>query len=295
MRKSTWTAMATMLLIAVAVIAAESTEKVGVELTKEQEQAAAKVREAGGMVLRVAGNSPDLDVAFHLSGKEGVDKALPFVIQLPGVTKLNLAGTDVTDEGLAHLKALKDLTHLHLERTKITDKGLAHLKGLAKLEYLNLYGTEVTDAGLEQLKGLKSLKKLYLWQSKATKEGAAKLAAAIKGLYVNTGWEPAPVAAVEDKPEEVTIAVIMQKAHKGDDSLLAAAVGGGANDEQKKQLLAFYHEMAKLKPGKGDEKSWQEKTKSLIEAADLLVKGDGKAVEMLKQASNCKTCHSVHK
>jgi hypothetical protein len=296
-RPTLWTAIATVMILSVAVFAADSTEKVELKLTKDQQAAAALIRKSGGMVLRVANNTTELDVAFHLSDKKGTDAVLGIVKTLPNVTKLNLAGTDITDAGLASVASLKDLTHLHLERTAITDKGIAQLKGLAKLQYINLYATQVTDKSIDTLKGLKNLKKVYLWQSKATKNGATALKKAIPGIYVNTGWEGKPIVAVAKPPvaTKLTMKVIMTKGHKGTTSLLAKAVGGKASKQDKALLLSYYQALAKLKPKKGDAKSWKAKTTALISAATKLTKNDKTAVAALKKASDCKACHSVHK
>ena len=58
---------------------------------------------------------------------------------------------------------------------------------------------EFAENGIVSEDGLKNLKKLFLWQSKATEEGANKLAEAIPGLDVNTGWKAAAPAPAEEK------------------------------------------------------------------------------------------------
>lgn len=302
MSKQNWLALSLFLVIAGGLIAAETTEKKDVKFTAEQQAAADKVQAAGGMVLRVAASTEDLDVLFNLSGKTGTDAALADVKALPKVVKLNLAGTDVTDKGLAEVAGLKDLTHLHLEKTKITDAGLAQLKGLANLQYLNLYNTEITDAGLTHLAGLKNLKKLYVWQTKVTEGGAEGLKKQVAGLYVNRGWEaeapktpPVAVTPPPAAPAEPDIKGLMEKFHKGNDTPLTRALAKKSNPDELKALLAGYQAMAKLKPKKGDEASWKAKNAALIAAAELVVKGDEKGIAALKAASDCKGCHSVHK
>lgn len=297
-----WSKWSVLLVFVVAgmVLAAESVEKVELKLSAAQQASVDKIKEAGGMVLRVASNTTALDVAFHLSDKKNVDAALKGLAGVPNVTKLNLAGTDVTDAGLASLAGISSLTHLHLERTKIGDAGLAHLKGLSNLEYINLYGTQVTDKGISQLKGLKKLKKVYLWQSKATKAGGEALAKAIPGVYVNTGWvapkiAPKPVPTPTKGPEKLTLKVIMTKGHKGDTSLIAKTLTKKASKAEIKTLVSYYTFMAKAKPKKGDAGSWKKKTAALLAASKLIEKGDAKGFVALKTASNCKACHSVHK
>jgi hypothetical protein len=87
--------------------------------------------------------------------------------------------------------------------------------------------------------------------------------------------------------KEITIKVVMQKAHKG--GLLGKVLSGKASDEEKKQLVTYYEAMVKLKPPVGEEDAWKEKTKALLAAAK------GEDVDVLKKASNCGACHSVFK
>jgi hypothetical protein len=175
-------------------------------LTEAQSAAVAQIKKSGGQVMELAQNDARLDVAFHLADGKITDENLVPLKSLPQIAQLNLRGREITNAGLVNLKDLKGLVKLHLERTKITDEGLQNLAGLENLEYLNLYGTEVTDAGLKHLEGLKKLKKLYVWQTQVTDAGVAALKAAIPGIDINRGIEPAKPAeekkAEEKKPEE---------------------------------------------------------------------------------------------
>ena len=94
----------------------------------------------------------------------------------------------------------------------------------------------------------------------------------------------------EEKPK-YTIKQVMKTAHKG--GLLKKVSEGKASDEEKKQLVELYEAMAALKPPKGEESSWKEKTTALVEAAKEAQ--EGKGVEKLKAAADCKACHSGHK
>ena len=170
------------------------------EPTEAEKAAIAQIRKSGGQVMELAQNDSRLDVAFHLADGKITDESLVPLKSLPQLAQLNLRGREITDAGLVNVKDSKGLLRLHLEKTKITDAGLEQLKGLENLEYLNLYGTEVTDAGLKHLEGLKKLRKLYLWQTKVTDAGVAAIKAAIPGLDVIRGVEPAK--PVEEKKEE---------------------------------------------------------------------------------------------
>ena len=168
--------------------------------TDAEKAAMAEIRKVGGQVMELAQNDARLDVAYHLADGKIEDAQLASLKNLPKLAQLNVRGKDITDAGLVHIKDSKGLVRLHLERTKVTDAGLEHLKGLENLEYLNLYGTAVTDAGLKNLEGLKKLKRLYLWETKVTDAGVTAIKAAVPGLQVIRGVEPAKPA--EAKPEE---------------------------------------------------------------------------------------------
>lgn len=103
------------------------------------------------------------------------------------------------------------------------------------------------------------------------------------------------VSAQEKKEEEkITIKQVMQKAHKAG-LLKDLVVKGAANDEQKAELLKLYKALAANKPPKGEQKSWDAKTKALVDAAQAAVDGKENAAQLLRKASNCKACHDAHK
>jgi hypothetical protein len=85
---------------------------------------------------------------------------------------------------------------------------------------------------------------------------------------------------------------IMKKGFKGSKespALLKKVTGGSATAEEKAKLAEYIKKLATLKPEKGDAASWKEKTDALVKAIE---KDD---VAALKEASNCKACHNVHK
>jgi len=95
-------------------------------------------------------------------------------------------------------------------------------------------------------------------------------------------------AATADGPFEE----IMKKGFKGtkeNPALLKKVLGGSATADEKAKLAEYIKKMATLKPEKGDAASWKEKSEALVKAIE---KDDLKA---LKEASNCKACHKVHK
>lgn len=100
-------------------------------------------------------------------------------------------------------------------------------------------------------------------------------------------------ATVNVDDELPTIKMIMQVAHK--DGLLKKVATGAATAEEREQLLKHYQELATLKPARGPEDSWQEKTSLMIEAARAAVESDPTAPVKLKTSTDCAACHDVHK
>ncbi len=106
-----------------------------------------------------------------------------------------------------------------------------------------------------------------------------------------------PVTFADSKDEEI-IKEVMKKYHKapqGQDNVAKKAAMGKASAEEKKELVQAYEKMAKTHPPKGDEASWKEKNTKLVAAAKALQKGEANGVELFKEASNCKACHSAHR
>ena len=100
-------------------------------------------------------------------------------------------------------------------------------------------------------------------------------------------------ATAQDKPK--TIKEAMETTHKGKESMVAKIISGKGTDDEHKKLLEIYEFIATQKPPKGDEASWKTKTSALIAAAKDLVEKKAGAPDKLKAASDCKSCHSVHK
>ena len=85
------------------------------------------------------------------------------------------------------------------------------------------------------------------------------------------------------------------KAPKGVDPVCKKAVDGKASKDEISKLVAGYKAMCSVKPPKGDEAGWKEKTGKLLEAAMALQKGTADGAAKYKEAVNCKACHSAHK
>lgn len=114
------------------------------------------------------------------------------------------------------------------------------------------------------------------------------------GCLLTAGVLSMPGFAADDesKPKYKTKEV-MAEALKG--PLAKKVAAGDASAEEKKLLLEMFMAMTKNEPAKGDAESWKKKTTALVAAAKAAVAGDENAPNLLKEATNCKACHDVHK
>lgn len=98
--------------------------------------------------------------------------------------------------------------------------------------------------------------------------------------------------------EDDVITTSMKKFHKapeGAEAICKKAGDGNATESDLASLLASYQAIAVVKPPKGDDASWKEKTTALITAVKALQAGKETATAEFKAAVNCKGCHSIHK
>ena len=101
------------------------------------------------------------------------------------------------------------------------------------------------------------------------------------------------VSSTLDDDEKLTIKKIMKLAHKS--GLLKKVATGKATDAEIAKLNHYYKAMPELTPPKGDAESWKTKTEALVKASQAAVDKDSNAGELLKSATNCASCHDVHK
>jgi len=97
----------------------------------------------------------------------------------------------------------------------------------------------------------------------------------------------------DDKIKEVM--KTCHKAPKGEDPICKRAVDGRATPDELKKLVAGYKTLTTVKPPRGDEASWKEKTGKLLAAAEAMEKGEAGAAAKYKAVLDCKGCHTVHK
>jgi hypothetical protein len=109
------------------------------------------------------------------------------------------------------------------------------------------------------------------------------------GLALSAAW------AVPTDAQKAQMKEIMLVGHKNDDAIVKKVAAGKATAEEKAKLLEYYKTLAMLEPSRGSKESWTEKTGAAVKAAQALVDGAPNAAALVKAASDCKGCHSVHK
>jgi hypothetical protein len=120
----------------------------------------------------------------------------------------------------------------------------------------------------------------------------------VLGVAVGTAWTFSGAAQKDDddkKKPKYTIKEVMKKAHNPKDGLLKKVQSDKASKEELKELLAMYQALELNKPPKGEDAEWKKRTEALVKAANASVKNDKEAAKLLKEATNCASCHKVHK
>lgn len=176
---------------------------------RKQSRAAARVRQAGGVVVtrpmgpwwwQIFGSHAFVEVV-SVDSSSGLSD-LAVVKDLPSMRALTLRGNGcsdanlrelrhvrleslrllsgpVTDAGLEELAAQADLRSLVIQCPAVSDEGLRHIGTLTNLESLTLFCPKVTDAGMEHLRALTNLRSLDLRSTKVTPAGVARLQRAL--------------------------------------------------------------------------------------------------------------------
>lgn len=102
--------------------------------------------------------------------------------------------------------------------------------------------------------------------------------------------------AKKEKPKaKHTIKEVMKKGFKGKEALRAKVLSGKASDKEKLALLDMFVSLVENKPPKGDAASWQKLAGTSALAAAKVAVGREGAIDELKKATNCKSCHDAHK
>jgi hypothetical protein len=158
------------------------------------------------------------------------DRLLEQLVDVPGISSIELQMTDVTDagmkslaavknlkwlaieggrpgvgdEGFSHIKTISALEELKMVNTRISDRSLPGLKSLPNLQSLTLahsvhYPTQFTAAGLQDLKALKKLKKLNVTGGLASDDAIKELRSSLPNCAIN---EDMPIKGIDRKEED---------------------------------------------------------------------------------------------
>jgi cytochrome c556 len=102
-------------------------------------------------------------------------------------------------------------------------------------------------------------------------------------------------ASAQGEKPKYTISQVMKVVHHPKKGILGRVANGTASKADKEKMLEMYESLAQNKPPAGDIKKWKERTGALVSAAKLVQKSDPGAVDALRAATNCKTCHDTFK
>jgi len=115
----------------------------------------------------------------------------------------------------------------------------------------------------------------------------------VASVVVVCGWAVFAMTTGAQDQKQTTIKEVMAVAMKG--KLCDKVAKGEASDEEKKKLAGLFAALHENKPPKGDQGSWDEKTKALVDASNDVLAGKAGAGDKLRAAANCMACHSAHK
>src|SRR5262245_6990410 len=115
----------------------------------------------------------------------------------------------------------------------------------------------------------------------------------VVSIVVGFAWGASSVTTGGQDDKKVTIKEVMQVAMKG--GLCKKVASGQATEEEKKKLAGLFAALHENKPPRGEQTSWDEKTKALVTAANDVLAGKAGAGDSLQKAANCMACHSAHK
>lgn len=115
----------------------------------------------------------------------------------------------------------------------------------------------------------------------------------VASMFVALGWTAMSLSSSAQDAKKPTIKEVMQVCMKG--GLCKKVASGQASEDEKKKLAEMFAALHANTPPRGDEASWKEKTKALVDAANAVLAGKEGATAALQKAANCMGCHSAHK
>jgi len=95
--------------------------------------------------------------------------------------------------------------------------------------------------------------------------------------------------------EKKTIKEVMKAGMAGNTSLLKKVLGGDASAEEKMKLLDLLIDLVENDAPKGDETEWKMMAGMSMLTAAKVVAGREGAIDELKKATDCKSCHDKFK
>ena len=95
--------------------------------------------------------------------------------------------------------------------------------------------------------------------------------------------------------EKKTIKEVMKAGMAGNTSLLKKVLSGDASAEEKMKLLDLYIDLVENDAPKGDETEWKMMAGMSMLTAAKVVAGREGAIDELKKATDCKSCHDKFK
>jgi hypothetical protein len=200
---------------------------------KEQREAAAAIRAAGGWVhydyeftdpksldidpqarpwepewlLRLVGidffhDVVSVNLVYEGDGAERQDNnkpptnIAPHLTHFPRLRFLLMSGAWVDDAGMAEVGKLRRLEVFYQwDGQHITDTGAEHLRGLPRLRYIHLGSSQVGDAGIAAIASIPNLEGLAMQRNKLTDAGLAHFAGhpKLKELWVGNIGTDSPI------------------------------------------------------------------------------------------------------
>ncbi|HVS37747.1 MAG TPA: hypothetical protein VMS17_19450 [Gemmataceae bacterium] len=117
-------------------------------------------------------------------------------------------------------------------------------------------------------------------------------ALAVIALAFSAGW----YSTRADEDSRMVVIAAMRRVFSGQDPpLIQRVAAGDANEIEKQRLLKVLTGLANTQPERGSLESWKAKTSALLAAAQDVVDGKEGAAQRLREASNCRACHTVHR
>jgi hypothetical protein len=115
----------------------------------------------------------------------------------------------------------------------------------------------------------------------------------VASVVIALGWAMLAVTGGAQDDQKATTKEVMKVAMKG--KLYDKVAKGTATEQEKKQLAGLFAALHSNKPPKGEQSSWDTKTKALVDAANDVLANKPGAGDALAKAADCMGCHMAHR